>query len=99
MHTIHKYPLKPGLNEIVAPVASLPLHVGDQRGEPTVWMHVNIDSADVIHRFEVYGTGQCIGETTRDLDGLVYLGTAVGPAFVWHVFKRMYGEAQQGVVL
>lgn len=56
------------------------LHVDDQHGIPTLWMLVNPDTPTVTRQFIVTGTGHLVPPST-------YIGTAVGPIFVWHIWE------------
>lgn len=86
MRTIYKYPLRPGLNTVSMHFNAHRLHVGDQDGVPTLWAQVNTDEPLVEQVYEVFGTGQPLPEHIGYME---HVGTAVGPLFVWHVYRRL----------
>lgn len=82
MRRIFKYrvPVGPPV-EIRMPAESWLLHVAMQDGVPTIWLQVVEDDRFVVRRLVALGTGNEVP------DGANFVGTAVGPVFVWHVYE------------
>jgi hypothetical protein len=87
MKTIYKYKLElRDSQEIAIPYYHKVRHVGLQNGDITLW--AEIDTNDLIsaivntETFHVVGTGQKVEPHW------VYIGTCVGPVFVWHVYAN-----------
>lgn len=84
---IRKYPLMMvDSQEVEMPAGSEILHVGVQKGTPTVWAIVDPEETTFAEKriIEIYGTGHRIEDTEHS----VYLGTVMDGPFVWHVFER-----------
>ena len=81
---VWKYPLEMlEMQTIQIPAGAKLLHVDTQGTErPVLWAAVNPDMPMENRRFVVVGTGHL--EIPKDC---VYVGTAVGPVYVWHVFE------------
>jgi len=82
---IWKYPIPMAKDfTIQMPMGSVPLHVTNQHGIPTLWASVNPKASSETRRFQLYGTGQ-------DLDPLFleYVGTVLlAQGFeVYHLFE------------
>lgn len=50
-------------------------------GSALMWAIVDTTHEEVRREFVIYGTGHKIDEARR------YVGTAVGPVLVWHIFE------------
>lgn len=94
MNVIYKYPLIPlEINKLQIPYNSRILTVGLQGIDLFLWILVDTESVDVEKSFYIAGTGKELPESfhPNKLDGpktdFVYVGTAVGNLFVWHVFQ------------
>ncbi|HET9144116.1 DUF7352 domain-containing protein [Actinophytocola sp.] len=71
------------------PAGAVVRHVGEQRGNITLWFESDFDLMDrkdseglESRRFLIRGTGHPIP------DGVAYLGTVPMASFVWHVFEQ-----------
>lgn len=52
------------------PEGALVLHVGEQNGDPFIWVMVDPDAPKTMRFFRLYGTGQPIDDSSRH-----YVGT------------------------
>jgi hypothetical protein len=89
VRTVWKYPLlieKPTVHAI--PSDDVIVHVADQGGVPTIWTIVDSDNELERRTFIVTGTGHPVTD-----DDASYIGTAVGPIFVWHIWELIGWEA------
>lgn len=82
MRTIYKYPLALGMNVIDLPFGSSIEAVAQQHGTVAMWAEVNSENKPETRTFYVYGTGHPIPA------GFVYVGTAFGDPFVWHIYEQ-----------
>ncbi len=83
--TIWKFPFEITRTvELQMPVGAHVLHVECQQGVPCVWALVDQGAKQVVHRFQLLGSG-------RDIDGGAQLGRHIGTflmhPFVWHLFE------------
>lgn len=80
---IFKYPLTIGTSlEIGFPVGAMPVLVGMQKDQPTLWMRFQKDAPPVeLRRFIVVGTGHLFGATAK------HIGSMQDGPFVWHVLE------------
>jgi hypothetical protein len=73
------------VQRIEIPRAAKLLHVAEQYGALTLWAEVET-TAEVGNRLiAVIGTGGTVPTQLTD-HGVYYVGTAVGPVYVWHVY-------------
>lgn len=84
MKTVWKYQLviRDGLQHLSIPEGARIVHVGMQWDTPTFWLEVNPEAALEFRTFQVYGTGHEIPNSN------IFIGTAVGNPFVWHIYER-----------
>lgn len=84
MKTIWKYPLNLSDGQQVhkMPKGGTVLCVHMQYGLPTLWAEVDPDEAMEPRYFQVHGTGHPVA------NGGVFVGTAVGNHFVWHIYEH-----------
>lgn len=82
---VWKYPVRPQVEPqaVKMPKGAEIIHVGQQRGEPYVWVMVHPHVMAEPRNIWCIGTGWDI-----DMRGKVYRGTAHCGAFVWHVFEE-----------
>lgn len=87
MRTIYKYDFAfAGRKKFEIPKGSILRHVGgDPNGRPALWFEVDTDQPMEHRDFECVGTGWNLDDTT--IEGLTYVGTAVIPSFVWHIYE------------
>jgi len=57
MKTIHKYSIKPGIQQISMPRDAIPLTVQVQDGQPRLWAIVDPERDEVKRAFFTVGTG------------------------------------------
>ena len=91
MQTIWKFPLEiTDIQHVKMPKGAKILSVhnqGQSPGErPMLWAMVNPEAEPEEREIHIAGTGHM-----RDLYDLTYIGSAVGPIFVWHVFENVKG--------
>ena len=60
-------------------------HVGSQEDRPVIWAEVDPEREWLPRAFCVIGTGHPIPNHAT------YIGTAVGMAFVWHIYELAGG--------
>lgn len=93
MDVIYKFPLIPlQINGIKVPSKNRILHVGFQSIQLMVWILVDTDSPEIDLEFYVAATGEDITAVApmKYPTDASYVGTAVSPTLVWHVFHLMY---------
>lgn len=85
---IYKYPLAmddlSAPQELRVPGGGRIVHVGQQDQVPTVWILCWPESATIMRRLRVVGTGWPTPGGNYE-----YRGTALCGAFVWHVFEEV----------
>lgn len=85
MDVIHKFTLIPlQINRIKLPSKYRILHVGFQSIQLMIWILVDTDSPEIDVEFYPAATGEDI--TVVAPREQMYVGTAVSPTLVWHVF-------------
>jgi len=84
MKEVWKYPLRllDGQQVVKMPTGAEVLSVGIQGSTPTIWAEVDPAAKMEPRYFQVHGTGHPIS------NGGVFVGTAVGVPFVWHVYEH-----------
>lgn len=84
--TVWKYKLNMGATQMVLPLGSKVLLVGEQQGEPHIWVEQDpTDGADGIqYTFYIVGTGHELPTGHAHLD---YQGSYFSGPFVWHIYK------------
>lgn len=90
MTTIWKYtvPIQDKL-QLRLPEGAKILHVGNQGGSVQMWVLVDSTAPKSERDFLVIGTGHPVPERVP----IEYIGSAVVPPFVWHVFEDLSREA------
>lgn len=83
MTRIYKYPLQISDEQMISmPRRSIIRFVGPQDGVLCLWAEVPADEDRFVGRtFYIHGTGHTIPQGRR------YVGSAVMPPFVWHVYE------------
>ena len=84
MKAVWKYPIPVEAEfGIQMPAGAKVLHVGTQRGNPTLWALVDTDAPPVGVDFQIAGTG-------HEAPGWTYVGTflTTNDMYVWHLFQR-----------
>lgn len=85
MDVVYKFPLIPlQINRIKLPSKNRILHIGFQSIQLMVWILVATDSPEIELEFYVAATGEDL-TIIAPLEQ-VYVGSAVSPTLVWHVF-------------
>jgi len=80
---VHKYALQPEhRQEILMPIVSNILSVGEQGGMVCIWAEVDTETKPVKRFFLVASTGHELPK-----EGKSFIGTVQIPPFVWHVFE------------
>ena len=74
-----------GPHIIMMPEDAVIRHVGSQEDRPVIWAEVGPEREWLPRTFVVTGTGH------RVPDHATYIGTAVGMAFVWHIYELAGG--------
>jgi len=85
MKTIWKYTLasEAGWQEVIIPSDARILCIADKNNFPTLWIEVDTETVKTTRVFQVYGTGDPIGHNHE----CIYLGSAIGSHYVWHVYE------------
>lgn len=89
MRTIHKYPLTPGLTNVLMPAGGEALTVQVQDGIPMLWARVDTDIGRVTRRVFAVPTGASLDELGPMAR---YIATVQIPAvipLVFHVFEEV----------
>lgn len=76
--TIHKFPLSTSIH---TDACAKVLMVGDQNGQPFVWLEVDPAAPKTDLVFAVVGTGHPVP------DGFFHVGSWLSPPFVWHLYQ------------
>ena len=84
MKTVWKYRLDllDGQQVIKMPKGAQVLSVDMQHDQPTLWAEVDSEAPMEPRYFQVHGTGHPIA------NGGVFVGSAVGVPFVWHIYEH-----------
>lgn len=84
MKSVWKYILQPkdGQQVFLMPKGATILSVAMQHGVPMMWVEVDKEVSREPRNFQVHGTGEPI------LNGGVFVGSAVGVPFVWHIYEH-----------
>lgn len=84
-NVVWKYPLDLiDIQKINMPAGARILSVDNQKGILCLWAMVNEENPEQLRTIEIVGTGQ---EPIPSFHR-TFIGTAVMPQFVWHVFER-----------
>lgn len=86
MKTIYKYSVHPGRQFLRLLVGSLPMSVGyHQKDGPVIYFMLDLGEK-VFVDVEIMLVGTGWGVPTNELELGRFMGTIIGPTFVWHVF-------------
>ena len=87
MRTVHKYELRQvdTPQSIGMPIGAEIVHFDFQEGRPMLWAVVETAVRFEDRVFCIVGTGNPVPEGPIG----VYIGTAMSPLFVWHLFEAV----------
>lgn len=76
-----------GMQDIEMPVGAEILTIQTQEDYPCIWALVNPDAPRAKRRFEIFGTGHIVSNSTERK----YIGTyqEMGGALIWHLFESL----------
>jgi hypothetical protein len=81
MRTVWKYELSHGLNKIDLPAGAQPVHAAMQGNALMLWVDQETEFATQQRAFIATGTGHTVPA------GAVFIATAFGGPFVWHIWE------------
>lgn len=82
MMTIHKFSTRAIVTTLQLPANAKPLSWQLQDGNKMLWVELDTDEPNINRVFEIFGTGNELGEANK-----VFIGTVQQNSFVWHLYE------------